>query len=150
MRPGGEFSPSVQQMISAIDPWKKDENPIEEFQFKQLDLLPLTVKVPEDTDVLWGIHKEHTIKNPSLSPFVDCEPASDDIGWITIELAGTPMFPLLVRAYSGRYTPSIPWLCKPSQVMESCRYWKTHAYLGTHFIKNGEVYQNPPRWYTAR
>jgi hypothetical protein len=153
MRPGGELSALVQRMLDEAEPWKRGDNPIEECQFGGQHILPSTVPVPKGSVPLWGIHKDHTDEFPGISPFVDSEPDPESVGWITLELSGSSMFPLLVRAYGGNYTPGLPWMSnvqKNRQVIASRHYWKQHAYLGTRLIKDGEIYSNPPRWYATK
>lgn len=152
--PRGQWATYVQALIDHTEPWKKYEDPIETDRYDEL-ILPTAVPV-EGREIIWGVHRKHKARSPQRSPFIDGHYQVPDalIGFITIELSGTPEIPRLVRAYSGDYKPPLPWMASAIDAeggRQACRdYWRTHAYSNRHnnLIREGTRTTQAPRWYT--
>ena len=131
MQPNGKYAPLVQQLLDTIQPWKKDEDPIETMEFNEA-ILPMAVPT-NGTRPIWGVHVGHKAMRPGLSPFVEASVPSALLGAITVELSGPMNDVILTRAYGGEYTPPLPWMTSAREAhrgRRECReYWQTHAYL---------------------
>ena len=152
--PRGQWARHVQELINRTDPWLKGEDPSETERYDDL-ILPTAVP-SVGRAIIWGVHRKHKARRPQLSPFIDghYRVLEELIGFITIEIAGTPEAPRLVRAYSGDYKPPLPWMASAIDAeggKDACRqYWRTHAYSNrrNNLIGEGTHTPTPPRWYT--
>lgn len=153
-RPEGRYANLVQELLDAVDPWKRGEDPIETLETEEL-VLPCVAEVKPGMQRLWGIHYAHWAKTPGLSPFVRHDP-TEGRGNVTIELSGTPDKPLLVCAYGGDYVPPLPWMVSAKRadggVAACLRFWQSHAYRclprGSN-IRPGSMSDTPPAWFQA-
>lgn len=154
MRPDGRFASLVQIVLNGTK-WVPG-GPIETLQFDRAHVLPTAVEVQPGVQRVWAFHSGHRARHPKKSPFVVQDVSREDIGFVTVELAGTPDEPLLVRAYGGDYMPPLPWMISAESAdggMQACKeYWLTHAYLLTNYalLRQGSIrHTNVPDWYAA-
>lgn len=149
-RSDGRFAPCVQTVLDKIEPWQEGEDPIETHQawYKT----NLTVVPVGDLPRIWALHRGHTASKVEVSPFVIMDrPSLTSL--ITVELAGTPKKPKLVRAYPGNYIPPLPWqrtANKAAGGYESCvAFWRWCAYVHTaNLVIPGSERSNPPVWFS--
>ena len=151
MRPNGKYHTLVQELIHSIKPWDEGEDPIETMEFDE-SIYPMAL--PRGyADVTWGVHRGHRARVPGLSPFVQRGIPHELMGFITVELVGTPEEPLLVRAYGGDYTPPLPWMVSAKNadggLAAGQKYWQSHAYLmqNRSIIREGSETSEAPNWF---
>lgn len=149
-RPGRSRAHTVQQLLDMTDPWKDGDDPIET---NQVDGRMRCLTVPNDgRQPIWAVHVGHKARQPQLSPFIETriQPLTQ---LLTIELAGTPERPRLVRVYPGDYTPPLPWQNSAKDAdggREYClTYWRSHSYLFSPRVVQGRTCTTtPPNWFT--
>lgn len=149
--PGRAHATAVQTLLDHIDPWEEGQDPIESAVIEGFSDWPLTVAAGQAPRI-WAIHPGHKAHNPGLSPFIRLNrPPRTDM--ITVELAGSPKRPMIVRIYPGDYSPPLPWMNSASKAdggKAACLdFWRTHAYLvrDLRFLEGAGVTHNPPDWY---
>jgi hypothetical protein len=154
MRSNGRYATLVQTVLDQTEPWAASESPIEGRYFS-IPVRPVSVEVPAGVSRVWGVHRGHKARTPGLSPFVDIHVDERLMGYVTIELGGSPDKPLLIRAYGGEYTPPLPWMMSAKDAdggREAClRYWQSHAYLSRtlRMIKEGTSTTEAPDWFDS-
>lgn len=149
LRPSGKNAGAVQTVLDGTDPWKLGEDPVEtcETQYQ----LRLTVIENNGRTPIWAVHTGHKAKQPQLSPFLSVAQVPET-RLCTIELVNPPNAPRLVRAYSGDYTPPLPWQASAADADGGVRYcrefWRTHSYVfNNRLIKHDSRTRFAPAWY---
>lgn len=138
----------VQQVLNQTPPWEKGEDPIETIDLKYgvVAIVVPTFGAP----VMWAKHAGHHAQEVGLSPFIKAERSYTR--QFTVELAGVPSRPMVVRAYPGDYMPPLPWMRTAPRAdggREAClAYWRTHAYVltSTVTVPDSESVM-PPDWF---
>lgn len=154
-RPQGVLAWAVQAMLDKTTPWEEGEDPIVTQRFESERIFPISIN-STGYDIQWGIHRSHHATTPKLSPFIlsNWYPRGNSLGYLTIELDGTPECPLLTRVYGGEYSPPLPWMASAKNADGGrgfcLGYWKTHAYLNRHgsLILQGSQTSEAPEWFT--
>jgi len=151
----GAFGSLVQQTLDEIEPWEKDEDPIETFDLPRL-IGARVVELATSEEPIWGVNPHHKARQPGLSPFITLDPADyrnrTDIA--TLELAGTVESPVLTRVYPGDYMPPLPWMRSAPRAdggLEVCEdYWNHHAFILRPQSAPEQLTSAAPDWYVAQ
>lgn len=155
MMPDGLYGALVQATLNGVDPWEREQSPIETVEFGGEFIKPMAVPIAGQ-EVRWGVHLYHKAAQPQPSPFVeqfDMEAVPTNL--LTIELCGTPEKPVLVRAYGGDYIPPLPWMASAKKAdggLKACwDFWRARAYYSPGFklIKRKTHATALPEWFTA-
>lgn len=155
-RPSGRYAGLVQEVLDGVTSWKRGEDPIEMVDFSGQAFRPLTVPIPAGKSPIWGVHVGHKAKIPGLSPFVRPNGGWPRTNTVTLELAGTPKQPVLIRVYSGAYTPPLPWMSSARNAdggHDACvEFWRRNAYLlySGRLIAPNTTESSPPPWWYSR
>lgn len=145
-RPGGKLSYVVQQVLDQLKPWDDHDLPAFTAHISRR-VYHQVVGVVKPEDVFWAVHRGHKAKQPGLSPFIRPSGAPQT-SYFTVEMAGTPSSPLLVRAYPGAYMPPLPWMHHTmSSKSYACEFWSRHAYVYHEALVRGSIVNDPPSWY---
>lgn len=150
-RPGHRYSSLVQRLLEGVEPWERDLNPIETF-YDLKEPLRAIVTPNNGRKPVWGIHVGHKARRPELSPFVHGDGELEFTRSLTVELAGSPSQPKIVRIYPGEYVPPLPWQVSAWDAdggMEACReFWSGHSYIYERaLIQRGTQTNTIPNWY---
>ena len=150
-RPGQRYSFLVQRLLDGVELWEKDLNPIETlYDLKE----PLRAIVTSNSGrkPVWGIHVGHKARRPQLSPFVHGDGELEFTHSLTVELAGSPTQPKLVRIYPGEYIPPLPWQISAEEAdggLDACqKFWHKYSYpYEQTLIQKGTQTNAIPDWY---
>lgn len=148
----GIFREIVQNVLDSVEPWKKNEDPIETFHLpRRIGARVIALATHEEP--LWGINPYHSARTPGLSPYFELGP--DDPRKLTdlaaLELTGTPDKPILTRIYPGEYMPPLPWMSSARRAdggLAACtEYWNQHAFILRPHRGPEQLTETPPDWY---
>jgi hypothetical protein len=148
-RPGQELGAMAQKALDAVKPWRRGEDPIETVTVARR-LKAIVVPI-DGREVLWARHRGHHARKVSASPFVRLERPATTV-YFTVELAGSPTQPRLVRAYPGDYIPPLPWQNSVESaydgVESAVTFWRENAYVLTSgVVVPGSTSHRAPSWF---
>lgn len=151
LRPDGRRAHLVQRALDGLEPWGAGEMPIQEHELDGEAIMPVTVPIHPGEEITWGVRigtKRREGRGDPLSPFT--RRAVSPVRLLTIELRDTMDHPVLIRAYGGEYTPSLPGTKNvrntPGGWPAARRFWMAHARPIAAMIP-GSASSRPPRWW---
>lgn len=143
------YGAMVQRILNDVEPWKFGQSPIETEADLPFRLKAITVPNEAHTP-FWAFHAGHKAAILGLTPFLRVHKVVLTRS-LTIELDGSPDFPMLTRVYPGEYMPPLPWQTSARKAdggMQAClEFWRHNSYIYRDTLIMGRPTYEPPEWF---